>query len=158
MCSGRPNTPGERKDRLQGEGRVRAAAANAVNPSAAEECETLQCGTVQDSELTVCARKTNRELENRQREKTPAGFLSYSVNGDNLGFLLLLQTVLITTPCGMYSVCFVPLETYCQCLSALFLLWDKHGIKPFCSVFSTLIIVKTQKAKKWSSTMRGNHN
>ncbi len=40
MRTGRPNTLGERKDRPQGEGRVRAAAANAVNPSAAEEPKT----------------------------------------------------------------------------------------------------------------------
>lgn len=37
MRADRPNTPGERKDRPQGEGRVRAASANAVNPSAASE-------------------------------------------------------------------------------------------------------------------------
>lgn len=37
MRTGRPNTLGERKDRPQGEGRVMAAAANAVNPSAAVE-------------------------------------------------------------------------------------------------------------------------
>lgn len=37
MRTGRPSTLGEQKDRPQGEGRVRAAAANAVNPSAAEE-------------------------------------------------------------------------------------------------------------------------
>ena len=50
MRTGRPNTPGERKDRPQGEGRVRAAAANTVNPSAAaaEEPKThkLQYSTV----------------------------------------------------------------------------------------------------------------
>lgn len=41
MRTGRPNTLGERKDRPQGDGRVRAAAANAVNPSAAEEPKTF---------------------------------------------------------------------------------------------------------------------
>lgn len=37
MRTGRPNTLRERKDRPQGEGRVRAAAANTVNSSAAED-------------------------------------------------------------------------------------------------------------------------
>lgn len=46
MCTGRASTLGERKDRPQGEGRVRVAVANAVNPSAAAEPE--QCYTGQD--------------------------------------------------------------------------------------------------------------
>lgn len=48
MRTGRQNTPGERKDRPQGEGRVKAAAANAVNPFAAEQPQAsymLQYGT-----------------------------------------------------------------------------------------------------------------
>lgn len=70
MRTGRPNTPGERKDRPQGEGRVMAAVANALNPSAAEQPEKnillvtlwyFHRMQLKVDSVCVCVCKTNRE-------------------------------------------------------------------------------------------------
>lgn len=56
MRTGRPNTPGERKDRPEGEGRVMTA--SDVNPSAAAETQVLySTALLQDGRYTY----TNRE-------------------------------------------------------------------------------------------------
>lgn len=80
MCSGRPNTPGERKDRLQGGGgECRAAAANAVNPSAAGKSETrcmLRYGTAEVVRWTVCAPLHKQGVRKETKREDMSGFLT----------------------------------------------------------------------------------
>lgn len=64
MRTGRPNTPGERKDGPQGEGRVRAAAAIIVNPSAANGKKTSHRTALLQDGTRSC---TNRDKEDIRR-------------------------------------------------------------------------------------------